>query len=92
MSHLNRPLLAIAVTMWLAVGAVTVCQIIWPLAISHDGLILLWLHSAAIVLTVTTISQATYRACVKAVRDPFDAYQLGLDHGAKMADSFHHRH
>ncbi|QFY09590.1 hypothetical protein GBF35_25675 [Nonomuraea phyllanthi] len=78
--------LATAVFGWIAAGAATAYVVLNP-NLHHIPTYLLWLHSFAIVATVSTMLLVALRAFERMVGDAAQAFAVGLETGIDIRDS-----
>lgn len=76
----------VAVLGWIAAGAATSWVALNP-NVLHPAVYLLWLHSFAIVATMTTVALVVLRAFRHMIGDTKLAYSIGLEHGIDIRDS-----
>ncbi|MFG1709174.1 hypothetical protein ACFLIM_38885 [Nonomuraea sp. M3C6] len=89
MLHTDRALVisvTVTVLAWIAAGAATGWVTLNPF-LSYPAIYLLWLHSFAIVVTMSTVMLVALRAFQRLVGDTKRAYALGLEHGIDIRGS-----
>lgn len=72
---------------WIAAGVATGWVTLSLEQTTYPVIYLLWLHSIAIVATINAVALAALRAFQRQLREPDQAYALGLEHGVELAGS-----
>lgn len=75
-----------AVLGWVAVGAAT-CWVVLNPDIHYAPVSLLWIHSFAIVATISTLLLLALRVVNRMIGETKQAYALGIEHGVTIASA-----
>ncbi|PRX66164.1 hypothetical protein B0I32_106300 [Nonomuraea fuscirosea] len=76
-----------AILGWIAAG-VTTCWVVLNPTMHYVPVSLLWLHSAALVATISTLLLVALRAFNRMIGETKQAYALGLEHGISIMGAF----